>query len=324
MGLRLPSVIASPPPFVLGANLPWIRYGCDFGRNAWQPAGGLASSARLPDLRHTLERLASEGIRSIRWFMFCDGRAGIRFADDGRPLGLDDAVFPDVDASLDALQSAGLSVVFVLLDFHWCFPCRVVNGVALGGRRRLLQRPHASALVDDVLAPLLERYGRHQSIVAWDLLNEPEWATLGYGTWHPRRGIWPWQMRRFLATAAAAVRRHTRHAVTVGSASGHWLPLVQGLDLDFYQVHWYDVLDRRAPFEAYGRDFVLDRPVLLGEFPTRGSARAPESLAETACGRGFTGAFYWSVCAEDGSSNYAQAGPRIARWARDRLPRGDG
>src|SRR5687768_7412297 len=95
--------------FSVGANLPWIAYGGDFGANAWRPGGGVHT--RLEDLSQALDRLAAAGIRRIRWFMLCDGRAGIQFAADGTPLGLDDRVFTDVDAALAAAGSRNMEIM---------------------------------------------------------------------------------------------------------------------------------------------------------------------------------------------------------------------
>ena len=37
---------AAARPFQVGANLPWLQYGGDFGANAWSPRGGLARPER--------------------------------------------------------------------------------------------------------------------------------------------------------------------------------------------------------------------------------------------------------------------------------------
>src|SRR5678815_1322796 len=79
-------------PFSVGANLPWITSGGDFGANVWRPQGGLAAQGVSLDAFASLTELRGLGVETIRWFMFCDGRAGIRFDDDGSPLGLDEHV----------------------------------------------------------------------------------------------------------------------------------------------------------------------------------------------------------------------------------------
>ena len=84
--LPAPPDMATPPPLALGVNLPWRRYGCDFGTNAWR-IGGLAAhdTARV---RRALDDARRSGAAAVRWFFFCDGRAGIDYDAGGRPLGL--------------------------------------------------------------------------------------------------------------------------------------------------------------------------------------------------------------------------------------------
>ncbi len=109
-------------------------------------------------------------------------------------------------------------------------------------------------------------------------------------------------MQRFISEVAAQARSLTSQALTVGSASARWLSLVEGLDLDFYQVHWYDRIDRAPPTEAVAR-WAPDRPVLLGELPTHGSAHTPEALVHMAEVAGYSGVLLWSLLAEDEASN---------------------
>src|SRR6185503_9259146 len=123
--------------FDLGANLPWVRYGGDFGANAWSPGGGLAT--RPADQQRVLDvllQLRQAGVTRLRWFFLCDGRAGIRFGEDGAPLEIQSEAWRDFDVALDLVRQAGLSLMPVLFDFHLCRPRRVVNGVQTGGRSR--------------------------------------------------------------------------------------------------------------------------------------------------------------------------------------------
>jgi hypothetical protein len=297
-------------PFIVGANVPWVQYGCDFGSNAWSPEGGLGARP-LPDtVVDTFDQLARMGTSVLRWFLFCDGRAGISFNPDGSVRQLDPSVFRDVDAALAIAAGSGLRVMFVLFDFNWCHRRRRVNGVDLGGRRRLLIDPtERRRLIDRVVAPLLDRYGRHPAIWAWDVINEPEWVTFGVGTVNPLRAVSSETMRRFIDEVATEVHNRTAQPVTVGLASARWLPLVGGTSLDFHQVHWYDWLDRRAPLDAPVAGFALDRPVVLGEFPTRGSAREPSEILDLAQRQGYGGALFWSALATDRATD----GPRGAR-----------
>src|SRR3954470_12554650 len=132
--------LRSASDFVFGANLPWFNYGFDFGANAWSPAGGVGRSDAREHVSREIAILAGTGVQAIRWFLFCDGRAGIVFDERGRPAGIDECVLRDVDAALEFAGRERLRVVFVLLDFHWCLPGRIVDGVQLGG--------HAGTLTD--------------------------------------------------------------------------------------------------------------------------------------------------------------------------------
>ena len=291
--------------FTIGANLPWIAYGGDFGANAWRPAGGVHT--RLEDLLRALDRLALAGIRRIRWFMLCDGRAGIRFAPDGTPLALDDRFFTDVDAALAAASSRDMEIMFVLLDFLWCARASSVAGVQLGGRRDVLRDDaKRAALLDRVLTAIFERYGDSPQIFAWDIINEPEWVTCGLGA-RRRSCVSLATMQAFVRDAAALVHRHTGQAVTVGSASARWLDAWRDLGLDFYQAHWYEHLERRAPLARPVRDLQLDRPVMLGEFPSRLASGELQRILETARAAGYSGAYVWSLLATDAATDFATA-----------------
>jgi len=77
----------------------------------------VAQDERRERLRSVFERLARSGLTTVRWFMLCDGRAGIRFDDAAHIAGLDDCVWRDGDAALEEATRAGLALVFVLSTF---------------------------------------------------------------------------------------------------------------------------------------------------------------------------------------------------------------
>ena len=303
-----------PARFTVGANLPWVRYGGDIGANAWSPAGGLATRpADRQRLDRLLERLAAAGVTALRWFFLCDLRAGVRFDAGGAAAGLQPEAWRDIDAALDSVGRAGMRLMPVLFDFHLCRPRRLLGGVQMGGRSRLLSQPRLRAsLLDAVVTPLLARYGRVPEIAAWDLFNEPEWATFGVGTWNPVASVPRRAMRQFLHAAAARVHEQTVHEVTVGSASVLTLGLVRGLGLDFYQPHWYDHFETRAPLSRPVRELGCDRPVVLGEFPTRQSSRSPAELIAAAEQNGYAGAYFWSALAGDQHTHLDEAAAALA------------
>jgi hypothetical protein len=304
--------------FVLGVNLPWRTYGCDFGANAWQPKGGLARATDRAALETVFARLAADRMRWVRWFLLCDGRAGIVWDSERTPSGLDEHVLPDLGAALDLARRNGIQLVFVLFDFHWLRGARRKNNVRLGGHADVVADPIRRArLLDRIVDPILEWSGRSDAVCAWDVINEPEWVTRGFGArwWQSR--VAAADMRAFIGAVVERIHARTAHQATVGLSNARGLPLVRGLGLDFYQVHWYDKHDAKSPLDRPVAYLELDRPLLLGEFPTKGSARSVTSILNTARSMGYAGAVAWSALSTDDYSNYIGHSTEIAAWRRD-------
>ena len=146
----------------MASNLPWMHYGGDFGANRWRPGGGIGQPDRRAAVRAALGRLAGQGVTVIRWFVLADGRAGLRESPSGELIGLDDFVLRDADAAIEELDRAGLRAIFVLFDFHFFKPLRIIDGVAAGGRGVSAADPALrSRLLQQVITPLLDQCGRH-------------------------------------------------------------------------------------------------------------------------------------------------------------------
>ena len=160
----------------------------------------------------------------------------------------------------------------------------------MGGRTHVLQDSDTRhGLLETALRPVLERYGDDPSIFAWDIINEPEWI----------RTLTTEDIRIFLKECVSLVHAVTLHPATVGSAGTRWRDMYKELELDFYQVHWYDGLKHQPSLDTPVERLGFDRPVLLGEFPTRGSRKSSAEIIEAARGAGYSGAFYWSVLSND-------------------------
>ena len=277
--------------------------------------GGVAQPDRRETMRRELGRLSESGATLVRWWLLGDGRAGLR-ERDGRVLGIDDRLMDDVDAAVAALREAGLRALFVLADFLWFHPPRVEAGVRVFGRRNLVREPGRRAeLLGRVFAPIAERFGDEPAIAGWDLVNEPEWATLAVGTLDPRRSISRGEMRAFLREMSQLFRSRARQPVTVGLASARWLPLLEGIDLDFHQVHWYESVDSYASLARPVATRELGRPLLLGEFPTRGCSLPPARILEVAAGAGYSGALAWSLLATDHATDGPTCAAALAEWS---------
>jgi hypothetical protein len=305
-----------PDRFVVGVNLPWVNYGTDVGASAWYPDGGLAARPdALAALDGAFARLARDGTTVARVFLLCDARSGVEFDPAGVPLGIDAVAIRDIAALAAAARRHAIGLLPVLLDFHLCGPRQIVNGVQLGGRSNLIADPRASAqLLDRVLHPIVSAFAADETIVAWDVMNEPEWC-LPRGLFSPRGAVPFDDLRRFLGDAAQLIRRVAPQPVTIGSAGTWKLDLVRGLDVDFYQIHWYDRFGWPA-LARHVRDFGLhDRPVILGEFSGRTANLT--GVLDTARQAGYEGALVWSVLSDDEYSAYP---PGLAEWIRSARP----
>ena len=310
-------IARDPDRFVIGVNLPWITYGADVGASRWFPDGGLSQQpAALDRLDRVLSTIAADGIRIVRTFLLCDARSGVLFDRAGVPTRLDDAVLLDIDALLATARRHGIGVMPVLLDFHFCGEPAIVEGVQLGGHSAVVATPDArEAFVHRILASTVERYRNDATIVAWDVMNEPEWCLPG-GLFD--RTAVPFDaLQRFLGDCVAYIQRTASQPVTIGCAGTWRLDLVRPLGLDFYQVHWYERFGWSAltrPVAELGLD---DRPVILGEFAGR-SARIGDVLDE-ARRAGYEGALVWSALADDAHSAYPA---QLVQWVRDHAPLG--
>ena len=301
-----------PDRFIVGVNLPWVGYGTDFGSSAWFPLGGLSRQAgALERFDRTLARIAADGITTIRMFLLCDVRSGVRWDGEGIPAGLDDSVLPDLDAMLSVARGHRVGVIAVLLDFHLCDPATMIDGVQLGGRSYLIVHERArTAFIDRVLSPIVERCADDPGVVAWDVINEPEWC-LPRGLL-PRPAAVPFDaLQRFLLEAVERIRVLAPQPVTIGSAGTWRLNLVRPLGLDFYQVHWYERFGWSMLTRPVADLDLGDRPVILGEFSGR-AGRVAEVL-DAARTAGYEGALVWSALAEDDQSAYP---PQLVEWLR--------
>lgn len=244
----------------------------------------------------------------VRFFVFCDGRAVPTFAPDGSVAGLGDLFYRDFDVLVRAAERHGVLLMPMLLDFGWCAFPRVVSGVQLGGHADVIRDPvKRQTFLDRALGPILERYGGHPSIFAWDVCNEPEWIVDEMpGAFRRNHDtVQLADMRAFVQGCAEYVHRLTpTQLVTVGSARRMWLHLWSGIGLDLYQFHWYDHFRGEEPFpwEPYDQ-LGLDRPCLVGEVPTAGTAITREEFLDAAKDGGYSGLLFWSYGARDRSSN---------------------
>ena len=254
----------------------------------------------------------------VRFFIFCDGRAAPTFASDGTVIGIDDVFYRDFDVLLQAAERHRVLLIPVLLDFGWCAHPRIVSGVQLGGHANVIREAAGrQSFLERALRPLLERYGNHPAIFAWDVCNEPEWIVNDIPAAFRRDHdvVSLDDVRTFVRSCAAFVHRLApAHQVTLGSARRMWVPLWQGCDLDVYQFHWFDHFRHEEPFPWRPYDELgLDKPCLIGEVPTASTLFTREQFIAAAQDGGYSGLLFWSYAARDDHSDMC--------WADEDRPR---
>jgi hypothetical protein len=105
---------------------------------------------------------------------------------------------------------------------------------------------------------MVQRFADTPNLLAWEIINEPEWSVSGPG--YTTYLVTKTEMRRFCGMIAAAVHANSDTMVTIGAAALKWnsntMPPAEGnwwsdaalqaafpssdAYLDFYQVHYYD------------------------------------------------------------------------------------
>jgi len=286
-----------PDGFHLGVNLPWRVYGRDVGSSAWGH-DGISKNAGEVDAQ--LGQVAETGVVVVRWFVLTDGRSGVQFDSTGMPTGLDEESFDDFGTMVDLAEDHGLMLVPVILDYLWLAPAEEVDGATLGGHAAVIRTEGGrTALVDEVYRPLLQAYGERPGIVAWDLINEPEWGVEGVSGGWLEDGVGLSEMQAFVALGAEAVHEDTDHLATVGGASTVTAGRLWGdSGIDLVQLHAYE--DDALTFDA--STVAGELPAVVGELgTTTGHGDLPDNI-DTIEDLGYLGAWPWSLNADDDAS----------------------
>jgi hypothetical protein len=294
--------------FMVGVNYPWQNFGADFGGvSKWEVAG----VSRIPGTHVSLlADMKAHGADVVRWWVLPDFRSdAVVFDEAGNIVGLGGTAVADIQKALAIAGDTGVHLMFCLFSFDAFRPTSQTSGVRIESLAPIVRDPAARrALVDLVVRPLaraVQRSPQQDRLVAWDLINEPEWAMKGknpYGdpAYTPTPGLDPVehaQMEAFVAEVGAALKEETPGVkLTLGSVGVKWAHAWKNVGLDFYQVHWYDWLETRWPHvgtpESYG---LGDKPVVVGEFPAAGMAgKTFYELASTWSAKGYAGALGWS------------------------------
>jgi hypothetical protein len=290
-----------------GANLPWVNFGGDFGGiGPWRQLGASRNSAT-----ETAVATAAEGGASvIRWWVWPDLRGdGVVFDDNEMPASLGGNAEADVRAALEIAEKHDVYLMLTLFSFDGFRPTRAESsGVTIRSLRPMVvEEGSREALLENVVRPFARAAGNSplaRRLIAWDVINEPEWAMSGASlhggdpAFEPSSDLEPVshaEMEQFISEVIEVLSDETQALVTVGAAAMKWKNAWSQLGLDFYQFHIYDWIDRWWPYtsspEAYG---ILDKPVVMGEFDPAGIGGDDyTTVLESWFSNGYAGALAW-------------------------------
>ncbi|WP_194085933.1 cellulase family glycosylhydrolase [Candidatus Oscillochloris fontis] len=290
--------------FLSGVNVPWQSggYGADFGTvEEW--GQHTYSTERT---RQMFAALQANGINTVRWWVFADGRGAPEFASTsgGAVTGLDANTLPSMADAIKLAQEYNIRIVFNLWSFDMLLPDS--NGYtrgehASGHTDLIVNATKRASFINKALLPMLAypvpgtsyTIGTHPNVMGWDIFNEPEFGISDLGAVDPQISspVTLAQMQRFIAEISGAIHRNSNQLTTVGSAAMRWnsdvslgatgnvwkdsalTPYDAKGYLDFYQIHYYGWMNGDGVYWSYSPTLIdwatagFDKPTVIGEFP---------------------------------------------------------
>lgn len=326
--------------FLSGVNVPWQNtgYGADFGTvEEW--GQHLYSAAQTEAM---FAELQAAGVNTVRWWVFTDGRGAPEFSanNGGTVTGLDANFLPSMASAVQLADQYDLYIVFSLWDFAMLFNDSTAfdRGEHSGGHRNLFVNSSArQSFIDNALLPMLAHpvgeytLGTHPHILAWEIMNEPEWTVSELDAVDSRvpQPVSLAQMQRFVAELSSVIHQNSNQMVTVGSAALKWnsdtalgatgniwaddqlAPYAADGTLDFYQIHYYHWMDGDgvnwsfSPLVNSYADASLDKPTVIGEFSAN-----EDNMNQFLTGllnNGYAGAWSWGYEQVDAHGGWADS-----------------
>jgi hypothetical protein len=283
--------------FMYGLNYAWQNFAGDFG------GGDRGVAATRDTIDATLSEMADNGVSVIRWWVWPNFTGnGVSFDGAGTPTGLTSTTTADLEALLELAEQHDLYLMLTLFsfdNFKTALPAdRRMDGIARNAT-------HRAGLVDIVkaFARAATMSPNADRVLAWDVINEPEWAVTGAGVGGDEAfdpaddlsAITHAEMHTLLGDVIAGLREESPALVTIGAAAMKWKSAWKDLDQDFYQFHTYDWVDEYWPYTMSPADFgMADKPLVMGEFPPTGlSDSTYNQVVESWYSNGYAGALAW-------------------------------
>jgi hypothetical protein len=194
-----------------------------------------------------------------------------------------------------------------------------------------------AALITKVVQPIaraVEASPNKDRMVAWDIINEPEWAiTSGSDPYGDQAfdgqstltTISFAEMETFVRDTVTAVKAESKAPVTVGSAAVKWANAWSKVGLDYHDFHWYGWVDQYFPHTKTPTEYkVDDKPVVVGEFPFNPNADTTgksfggitySQLVTDFYNAGYAGTMGWAYSDSTGAFSWSTAKANVKAWA---------
>lgn len=298
--------------FSSGINLAWDQFASDI------------VSLNQNYFEGVLDPIQTAGGNSMRWWLHTNGSQSPIFDASGNVTGLNPNTIANMRTVLDMAYERGITLSMCL----WSFDMLRSQGQDVNIMKALLSDPvKTQTYIDNALIPILEELGDHPGVLTWEIFNEPENMTFEFGFTAQRTSMA--NVQQFINLTAGAIHRTVPGAlVSNGAGSFKTSTDVDGFTnyyrddrliaaggdplgtLDFYQVHYYpqNFPLSESPFHRPADWWGLDKPILIGEFPSS-SIEEDEAQSYTtteayqvAYEYGYAGAMSWDFRGFDGGS----------------------
>lgn len=326
------------PQYINGVNLPWNNFGWDFGHHdRW---GNGFNTTWFDD---AFRELSDNGVNSVRIWVHCDGRASPNFDSEGYVTGLDNNFLADLEQMLDLAEAHQLMVILTLWSHDMLEDDTNIAGAFAGLHNDLIQNPlKTESYLQNALIPIVEGLKDHCNILAWEIINEPEWGMNVKHGGKTKQVVSKTQMQYFVGKCVQTIREHSDQNITIGSAqtvgndngqhTNYWHEREfqkLGFDchqvyFDFYSVHFYNWMGRSdSPFTQNADTWQLGRPILIAETASDENKLpqgfTPAEQLERTFENNYAGLLFWSYHAEDDLSSWEHCRPALRAFNADFL-----
>ncbi|MEM7128288.1 MAG: hypothetical protein AAF702_18295 [Chloroflexota bacterium] len=348
---EVPSPVPSPKgcsPMLMGVNLPSLNrgYGADFATvEEWNDY----HTYDHQDARNVFAELSANGVNSVRWWVFLDGRGAPEFDGRGYVTGVDATLLPSMADALIVAAEYDIQINFSLWSFEMLAHQGIGSTPNSGSHGELFYDDAAfESYRQNVLIPMANYPTRDGYTIAthpkvmFEIINEPEWAL--NDTDQPPNAeivdtITTAQLQKFVAKNIGELHRQGAVMVGVGQAAikfiadrsqvkGAWGNLyadhkLEVFDkegaLDYYSPHYYGWMDGDGvtwnynPYDYTKEQMGIDKPLIIGE---TAASQAHREL-DLALQQGYDGVWIWTYDGIDAMGSWADAKGAFQTFAQE-------